>query len=74
MGILEAVIRALIYLCFVALAFFLILWVLATLGIALPAMVVTILKVVFILVAILVLVRLFYPYASSWTIFPPRGP
>lgn len=73
MGFLEAVIRALIYLCFVALGFFLILWVLAALGVALPAMVVTILKVVFVLVAILVLLRLFWPYAAGFTLFPP-GP
>lgn len=58
MGIIEAVIRALLYLCAIALVFFLVLWVLASIGVALPAMVVTILKVMFVLVAILILVRL----------------
>jgi hypothetical protein len=61
MNIFERVIRALLYLCALALCFFLILWVLGAIGIALPAMVITILKVMFVLIAILVLVRLFYP-------------
>lgn len=72
MGIFEAVIRALIYLCCVALAFFLILWVLSSLGVALPAMVVNILRIIFVLFAILILVRLFWPMVSGTTWFPPR--
>lgn len=59
MGLLERVIRALIYLCFLAIAFYLVIWVLGALGIALPAMVVKILGIVVVLVAILVLVRMF---------------
>lgn len=74
MGIIEAVIRALLYLCCIALAFFLCVWVLGVLGVALPAMVLTILKVMFILVAILVLLRLFWPVLGSYNWFPPRGP
>ena len=70
MGFFEALIRALIYLCCVALCFFLVIWVLGMLGLALPIMVITILKVIFVLIAILILVRLFMPYAGSW--FPPR--
>jgi hypothetical protein len=72
MGLLETVIRALIYLCVIALCFFLCVWVLGVLGIALPAMVVTILKVIFVLIAILILVRLFYPVLSGYSIFPDR--
>lgn len=53
------VVRALIYLCFMALAFYLILWVLGAIGIALPGMVINILGVIFVLVAILVLWQLF---------------
>lgn len=74
MGIVEAVIRALLYLCAIALVFFLCLWVLASLGVALPVMVITILKIMFVLVAILVLVRLFWPIVSNANWFPPRGP
>jgi uncharacterized membrane protein YtjA (UPF0391 family) len=65
MGMLERVIRALLYLCAIAICFYLILYVLGVLGIALPAMVVGILKVMFVLVAILVLVRLFYPWFAD---------
>jgi len=72
MNIIEAVIRALLYLCCIALAFFLIIWVLGQLGVALPAMVITILKVIFVLVAILILVRLFWPIVSGANWFPPR--
>lgn len=74
MGIFEAVIRALIYLCCVALAFFLCIWVLGELGVALPYMVINILKVIFVLVAILILVRLFLPTFSGYQWFPPRRP
>ena len=74
MGIFEALIRALIYLCVVALCFFLCLWVLAELGVMLPGMVITILKVIFVLIAILILVRLFAPALSGFAFFPPRKP
>ena len=68
------VVRALIYLCFVAIAFYLILWVLGSLGIALPAMVVAILKVIFVLVASLILYQLFWPALAGfnwWGKNPP---
>lgn len=65
MSIIERVIRALLYLCALALCFYLVLYVLAAIGIALPVMVITILKVMFVLVAILVLVRLFYPMITE---------
>jgi hypothetical protein len=60
------VIRALIYLCFIALLFYLCLYVLAALGIALPSMVVNILKVIFLLVAILILYQLFAPMVGGY--------
>jgi hypothetical protein len=74
MGLFEAIIRALIYLCFVALAFFLCVWVLGNLGVALPFMVINILKVVFVLIAILILARLFWPVVSGYEWFGPRRP
>jgi hypothetical protein len=61
----EALIRALISLCLLALAFFLILWVLGEVGIALPAMVISIIKVIFVLVAILVLFNLLWPFVQG---------
>lgn len=77
MGFFEAVIRALLYLCGIAIVFYVCLWVLAALGLALPVMVVTILKVMFGLIAILVLLRLFTPWTGTWfsgPLFPPRRP
>lgn len=68
------VIRALIYLCFVVLAYYLILWVLEALGIHLPLMVVRIIGVIMVLVAILVLYQLFQPYLGGinwWGRGPP---
>ena len=53
------IIRALIYLCLLAIVFYLVLWVLAGIGIAIPYMVVNILKIIFVLVAILILWNLF---------------
>ena len=75
MGIFEAVIRALIYLCCIALVFFLCVWVLGEIGLALPPMVLHILMVIFALIAILILVRLFAPALSGYVWFPgPRPP
>jgi hypothetical protein len=67
----ERVIYALIYLCGIALCFYLIIWVLGAIGIHLPAMVVNILIVVLVLVAILILWRLF---AGSGIPLWPSGP
>jgi uncharacterized membrane protein len=55
-------IRALIYLCVIALCFYLAVWVLGMLGVALPVMVIRILGVIFILIAILVLYQLLWPF------------
>jgi hypothetical protein len=72
----ERIIRALIYLCFLAAAFWLIVWVVSGLGIAIPSMVVHILGIVLVLVAILVLYRLFWPAIGNynWWGTPPPGP
>lgn len=70
MGFFEAVVRALIYICFIALAFFLVVWVLGEIGLAIPPMVFKILIVIFVLFAILILVRLFGPMVSNIEWFP----
>ncbi len=59
------VIRALLFLCCIVLAFYLIVWVLEQLGIRLPPMVEKILMVILVLVAILVLYQLFAPYFGN---------
>lgn len=64
----ERVIYALIYLCGLAAVFYLIPWVLAKIGIAIPAMIITIFGVILVLVAILILWRLFA--GSSFRLWP----
>jgi hypothetical protein len=60
------IIRALIYLCFLAIAYYLIIWVLAGIGIHIPQMVMNILGIILVLVAILVLYNLFWPALSNY--------
>lgn len=72
MPFIETVIRALLYICGLALVFFLVIWVLGSIGLALPFMVERILLIMFVLIAILVLVRLFYPMLSGFRLFPPK--
>ena len=73
MAFFEAVIRALITICLMALAFFLIIWVLGTIGFSLPPQIEKILVVILVLVAVLILARLFYPFLSgNW--FGPGPP
>jgi hypothetical protein len=67
----ERIIYSLIYLCGIALCFYLIIWVLGAIGIHLPPMVLNILIVVLVLVAILILWRLFAGSSIPWW---PRGP
>ncbi len=62
----EAVIRALIYVCCLALVFVLVVWVLGTIGVAIPAAAIKILYVIFGLICILVLWRLLRPHAGNW--------
>lgn len=62
----ERVIYALIYLCGIMLCYFLIVWVLGAIGLHLPPMVLNILLVVLILVAILILWRLFAGSGIRW--------
>jgi hypothetical protein len=60
----EAVIMALIYLCLIVAAVYLIQWVLSQLGIAIPEKVMQIIWVIVILCAVLVLVRTVLPIAG----------
>jgi hypothetical protein len=69
MGMFESIVRALIYVCFIAAAYYLIIWVVGQLGIALPAMVMHIIGIIFVLFAILILVRLLYPVMSGYDWF-----
>lgn len=62
----ERVIYALIYICGIALCYFLIIWVLGAIGLVLPHMVLNILLVVLVLVAILILWRLFAGAGIPW--------
>jgi hypothetical protein len=62
----EAVIRLLIGLCLLVLCVFLILWVLAQLGIVIPAMVMKIVWVIVALIAVLLIVRAVRPFAGGW--------
>lgn len=62
----EAVIRALIGLCLLVAVVFLIFWVLAGLGLAIPAMVVHIIWIIVALIALLILVRLLRPYIGNY--------
>ncbi len=72
MTVVEAVIRALLYICGLALVFYLVIWVLGAIGLHVPYMVQNVLVVMLVLVAILILVRLFWPLAAGANWFPPR--
>lgn len=74
MGILEAVIRALIAIALVVLAAALLFWGLAYLGIVIPPFVTKILMFILGLIVLLYIVRLFYPYVAGFTVFPPGPP
>lgn len=65
----ERVIYALFYICGLVLCYFLIIWVLGAIGLHIPGTVLNILMVMLILVAVLVLYRLF---AGSGFRFWPR--
>jgi hypothetical protein len=69
----ERIIRLLIGICFLAIAYYIIVWVIAAIGIPIPPHVLQILLVIFVLLAILYIYRLF---AGSWnfTLFPPDPP
>ena len=69
---LERVIYALLYLCGLAICYYLIIWVLGVLGIHIPAQILSILMVMFVLIAILVLVRLFW--GAGFPLWPRGGP
>lgn len=56
---LEAIISLLIYVCIFALIVYLVIWVLGIVGVPLPAKVIQILWVIFALIVLLMLVRMF---------------
>lgn len=58
---LEAVITSLIYLCIIAIAIYLVIWVLGQLGIAIPEPIMKIIWVIVILLAILFIARTILP-------------
>lgn len=62
----EAILKALIVLCVVVMLFFLVLWVMGEIGIVVPAMVISIAKVILVLVCILVLYRMLKPVSNGW--------
>jgi hypothetical protein len=68
----ERVIYGLLYICGIVLCYFLIIWVLGAIGLRLPEMVLNILMIMLALVAILVIVRLFYGSGIKlWPSGPP---
>jgi hypothetical protein len=73
MGFFEAVIRALLTICGFVLVFYLVMWALATIGLAIPVMIEKILMVMMVLIAILILARLFYPWLSASNWWGPRS-
>jgi len=62
----ERVIYALIYICGIVLCYFLVIWVLGAIGLHIPAMVANVLMVILVLVAILILWRLFAGAGIRW--------
>ena len=61
----EAIITTLIYVCLLAIAIYLILWVIQSIaGISLPPKVIQIIWIVFVLVCLLLLVRLLLPHSG----------
>lgn len=74
MSFFEALVRALIYLAFCVLAFYLTVWVIEYLGFPLPMMVMRCIMVIFVLCGILTLYRLLWPFAGNVQIWPGRPP
>lgn len=74
MNFFEALIRTLIYLACLAGCYFLTLWVLCGIGFCLPHQIEVIVGIIFVLIAVLVLVRLIGPFIGDFRLFPPRDP
>ena len=66
----ERICYALLYLCVIFLGYYLIMWVLAELGIHIPEMVLRVLMVMLVIVAILVLYRIFSPVFGGLRLWP----
>lgn len=62
----EAIITLLIYVCVLALVVYLVLWVLGQVGIAIPVQVVKIVWVIVALVALLLIVRMMMGSGVAW--------
>jgi hypothetical protein len=73
-SIIERVIRALLYLIGIAICYYLVIWIFAVIGIHIPVEITRLLMAAFGLIAILVLVRLFWPYVSGGRWFPDDRP
>jgi hypothetical protein len=72
MGFFEAVIRALLVICGFVLVFYVVVWAMAAIGLAIPVMIEKVLMVMMVLVAILILARLFYPWVSAGNWWGPK--
>lgn len=66
MGLIERVIRALIYIAVIVLCVYLVFWFLAAIGLLIPIMVERIIWVIVALIVILILVRLFLPALTGY--------
>ena len=66
----EAIVRALLTIALLALGFYLIVWVLGAIGLAIPPMVENILLVILVLIAILYIVRILWPHISNSNLWP----
>lgn len=69
----ERIIFALLYIGGLAIAYYTTVWFLGVIGLHIPAIILSILMAMFVLVAILVLYRLFMPVAGRFR-FWPRDP
>ncbi len=70
----ERICYALLYLCGIFLCYYLIMWVLAELGIHIPEMVLRVLWVMLVIVAVLVLYRLFAGSFGNLRLWPRDPP
>ena len=68
----ENFIRFLIAIVLIAACYFILIWVLGELGIAIPAMVLVCLKIVAVLIVILLAWRVFGSLLSGFTLWPPK--
>ena len=70
----DSFIRFLILLVIIAACYFLGIWVLGEMGIAIPHMVLVCIEVLAVLVIVLIAWRWFGGYVSGYSLWPPRNP